>query len=109
VLRCGVHSFKLINATAQLPLTSPSFQSTSLQQRQTIKCTVGHYFAPLHLSYSSLFNLFFDFAFLSTYIDMLLRLRGPDGMVRLTVEPTTTFGQLGEQVITENDLTWRWC
>lgn len=29
---------------------------------------------------------------------MLLRIRGPDGMVRLTVEPTTTFGEMGEQV-----------
>lgn len=29
---------------------------------------------------------------------MLLRLRGPDGMLRLTVEATTTFGQLGQQV-----------
>ncbi|KAH7022606.1 NPL4 family-domain-containing protein [Ilyonectria destructans] len=26
---------------------------------------------------------------------MLLRLRGPDGMARLTIEPTTTFGELG--------------
>ena len=29
---------------------------------------------------------------------MLLRVRGPDGMVRLTVEPTTTFGDMGKQV-----------
>lgn len=29
---------------------------------------------------------------------MLIRLRGPDGMIRLTVEPTTTFGDLGQQV-----------
>lgn len=29
---------------------------------------------------------------------MLLRMRGPDGMARLTVEPTTTFGDLGKQV-----------
>lgn len=29
---------------------------------------------------------------------MLLRIRGPDGMIRLTVEPTTTFGELGDQV-----------
>ncbi|KAH7274486.1 nuclear protein localization protein 4, variant 2 [Fusarium solani] len=30
---------------------------------------------------------------------MLLRLRGPDGMARLTVEPTTTFGDLGKQLL----------
>jgi len=29
---------------------------------------------------------------------MLLRLRGPDGMARLNVEPTTTFGDLGKLV-----------
>jgi hypothetical protein len=29
---------------------------------------------------------------------MLLRFRGPDGMQRLEVEPTATFGQLGEKV-----------
>lgn len=29
---------------------------------------------------------------------MLLRIRGPDGMIRLTVETTTTFGDLGQQV-----------
>lgn len=29
---------------------------------------------------------------------MLIRLRGPDGMIRMTVEPTTTFGDLGQQV-----------
>lgn len=29
---------------------------------------------------------------------MLLRLRGPDGMARLTVEPTATFGEMGKQV-----------
>lgn len=29
---------------------------------------------------------------------MLLRIRGPDGMVRLTVEPTTTFGDMGKEV-----------
>lgn len=29
---------------------------------------------------------------------MLLRLRGPDGMIRLTVESSTTFGQMGEMV-----------
>lgn len=29
---------------------------------------------------------------------MLLRLRGPDGMVRLTVEKTDTFRELGRQV-----------
>lgn len=29
---------------------------------------------------------------------MLLRLRGPDGMARLTVEATDTFGDLGKQV-----------
>lgn len=33
---------------------------------------------------------------------MLLRLRGPDGMIRLTVEQTTTFGELGEQVSAEH-------
>ncbi|KAK1253713.1 hypothetical protein MKX07_001790 [Trichoderma sp. CBMAI-0711] len=31
---------------------------------------------------------------------MLIRLRGPDGMIRLTVEPTTTFGDLGQQLLT---------
>ncbi|ODA81977.1 hypothetical protein RJ55_00482 [Drechmeria coniospora] len=30
---------------------------------------------------------------------MLLRLRGPDGMVRLTVEPTSSFGELGQQLL----------
>ncbi|XP_044714920.1 NPL4 family domain-containing protein [Hirsutella rhossiliensis] len=30
---------------------------------------------------------------------MLLRLRGPDGMIRLTVEATTTFGDLGQQLL----------
>ncbi|PHH60331.1 hypothetical protein CDD81_1857 [Ophiocordyceps australis] len=30
---------------------------------------------------------------------MLLRLRGPDGMMRLTVEPSTTFGQLGSMLL----------
>ncbi|OAA49469.1 NPL4 family protein [Metarhizium rileyi] len=30
---------------------------------------------------------------------MLLRLRGPDGMIRLTVEQTTTFGELGDQLL----------
>lgn len=29
---------------------------------------------------------------------MLLRLRGPDGMIRLAVEEITTFGELGDQV-----------
>lgn len=29
---------------------------------------------------------------------MLLRLRGPDGMARLTIEPTATFGEMGKQV-----------
>ena len=29
---------------------------------------------------------------------MLLRIRGPDGMVRITVEPSDTFAKLGEQV-----------
>lgn len=29
---------------------------------------------------------------------MLIRLRGPDGMIRLTVESSTTFGDLGQQV-----------
>ncbi|KAK8141259.1 nuclear protein localization protein 4 [Beauveria asiatica] len=31
---------------------------------------------------------------------MLLRVRGPDGMARLTVEPTTTFGEMGQQLLT---------
>ncbi|PHH84979.1 hypothetical protein CDD83_1082 [Cordyceps sp. RAO-2017] len=30
---------------------------------------------------------------------MLLRLRGPDGMVRLTVETSTTFGELGQKLV----------
>ncbi|KAF4510584.1 hypothetical protein G6O67_002461 [Ophiocordyceps sinensis] len=30
---------------------------------------------------------------------MLLRLRGPDGMIRLTVETTTTFGDLGQKLL----------
>ncbi|KFA64181.1 hypothetical protein S40285_00843 [Stachybotrys chlorohalonatus IBT 40285] len=30
---------------------------------------------------------------------MLLRLRGPDGMFRLTVEPSTTFGDLGHKLL----------
>ncbi|QPH00263.1 nuclear protein localization protein 4 [Epichloe festucae Fl1] len=30
---------------------------------------------------------------------MLLRLRGPDGMIRLTVEQSTTFGELGDQLL----------
>ncbi|CEJ81727.1 Putative Endoplasmic reticulum and nuclear membrane proteinc [[Torrubiella] hemipterigena] len=30
---------------------------------------------------------------------MLLRLRGPDGMIRLTVESSTTFGQMGEMLL----------
>ena len=30
---------------------------------------------------------------------MLLRLRGPDGMARITVEPTATFGDLGKKGI----------
>ncbi|PNY23625.1 Nuclear protein localization protein 4 [Tolypocladium capitatum] len=30
---------------------------------------------------------------------MLLRLRGPDGMYRLTVEPSTTFGELGQKLL----------
>lgn len=29
---------------------------------------------------------------------MLLRLRGPDGMIRVTVEKTDTFSELGRQV-----------
>lgn len=29
---------------------------------------------------------------------MLIRLRGPDGMIRMTVDPATTFGDLGQQV-----------
>jgi nuclear protein localization protein 4 homolog len=29
---------------------------------------------------------------------MLLRFRGPDGMVRITVEPADTFARLGEKV-----------
>lgn len=29
---------------------------------------------------------------------MLLRIRGPDGMLRLTVEKDDTFGDLGRQV-----------
>ncbi|KAM0255412.1 hypothetical protein ACHAQJ_005780 [Trichoderma viride] len=31
---------------------------------------------------------------------MLIRLRGPDGMIRLTVESTTSFGDLGQQLLT---------
>lgn len=31
---------------------------------------------------------------------MLLRMRGPDGTARLTVEPSTTFGELGHQLLT---------
>lgn len=30
---------------------------------------------------------------------MLLRMRGPDGMARLTVEPSTTFGELGRELL----------
>ncbi|RDA83581.1 hypothetical protein CP532_4769, partial [Ophiocordyceps camponoti-leonardi (nom. inval.)] len=30
---------------------------------------------------------------------MLLRLRGPDGMIRLTVEPSTLFGELGQKLL----------
>jgi nuclear protein localization family protein 4 len=29
---------------------------------------------------------------------MLLRFRGPDGMVRITAEPADTFARLGEKV-----------
>jgi len=29
---------------------------------------------------------------------MLLRFRGPDGMVRITVEPADTFARLGDKV-----------
>lgn len=29
---------------------------------------------------------------------MLLRFRGPDGMVRLDIEPDSTFAQLGDKV-----------
>ena len=29
---------------------------------------------------------------------MLLRIRGPDGMIRLTVDHSTTFGELGDLV-----------
>jgi nuclear protein localization family protein 4 len=30
---------------------------------------------------------------------MLLRMRGPDGTVRLTVEPDSKFGELGHQLL----------
>lgn len=37
---------------------------------------------------------------------MLLRFRGPDGTVRITVEPNDNFGQVGEKVSSDTLLSF---